>query len=55
MFQNCAICGSFAGRQSVCVDCAVMIWPNRRVNPGAKVLATKLMPVPDPVLAGPRG
>lgn len=44
---NCCVCRQFSGRMEICYECAVMVWPHRLVNNGAKVLATKLLPVPD--------
>jgi hypothetical protein len=55
MMRNCVICQSFSGRMEICYECALMLWPHREVNPGAKQLSTRLMPVPDlpvPSLAG---
>jgi hypothetical protein len=44
---NCRICGHFSGRMEVCFECAMMLWPHRVVNPGAKELSRRLLPVPD--------
>jgi hypothetical protein len=31
----------------ICYECACMLWPHREINPGAKELSARLMPVPD--------
>jgi hypothetical protein len=51
MMRTCAICQNFSGLQSVCWDCATMIWPHRQINPGAKELSRALLLVPE--LTGP--
>jgi hypothetical protein len=53
--RNCVICQQFSGRMEICYDCAMMLWPHREINPGAKQLSNRLMAVPslpEPELAG---
>jgi hypothetical protein len=47
--MSCCVCGEFSGRMEICPVCALMLWPHQSINSGAKQLAAKLMPVPDPV------
>ena len=51
---NCYVCEQFSGRREICYDCAVILWPHRKVNDGAKALHRKLMavqPIPPMVLS----
>jgi hypothetical protein len=44
--MNCCVCREHSGRMEICYECALMVWPHRVVNHGAKQLARTLMPVP---------
>jgi len=46
---NCVLCHGFSGRREICYECAVVLWPRRKVNPGVKQLQRKLLPVPPPI------
>jgi hypothetical protein len=44
--RNCVVCQRRSGRMEICYECAVLLWPHRVVNVGAKRLSKRLMPVP---------
>ena len=50
----CCSCRQPCGRQEVCLTCAVMLWPHRVVNEGAKRLKHTVLPVPEPPKEVPR-
>lgn len=44
--MTCSICGQRSGRMEICFQCAMSLWPHRKVNPAARELARQLQPVP---------